>query len=135
MIQLHPPPFQRPGGVDAGVVGVVVGPQPRTDIASYWLDGVAAGFQTWPEIVAKYINASREFQQTNSEQSLQQFYNNVLGQPYKPKAEELLRLPEILHTRAEPLGQNVPPEVRFLVATVDVQKNAFVCQEIGRAHV
>ena len=112
-------------------MGYVVGNAPRSEIASYWLNGVAAGFQSWNEIVVKYINASREFTQTNSEQSLQQFFNNVIGVPYKSKAEELLRLPEVLHTRAEPLGQNVPPEVRCLIATVDVQKNAFVCQVHG----
>lgn len=137
--EIHPsdrPEMQRyamwlADGQSIDKVGYVVGPQPRSDIASYWLNGVAAGFQSWPEIVVKYIDASREFAQTNSEQALQQFFNNVIGVPYKPKAEELLRLPEILHTRAEPLGQNVPPAVRFLVATVDVQKNAFVCQVHG----
>jgi phage terminase large subunit GpA-like protein len=111
--------------------GAIVGTKSRSEMASYWLNGVAAGFQTWPEIVVKYINAAREFQQTNSEQSLQQFYNNVLGVPYKPKAEELLRLPEVLHSRAEPIGERVTPDVRFLICTVDVQKNAFVCQVHG----
>jgi phage terminase large subunit GpA-like protein len=118
-------------GQSIGKDGSIVGPAPRSETVSYWMNGVAAGFQTWPEIVVKYINAAREFKHTNSEQSLQQFYNNVLGLPYKPKAEELLRLPEILHTRAEPLGEFVPPDVRFLVATVDVQKNAFVVQVHG----
>jgi phage terminase large subunit GpA-like protein len=111
--------------------GFIVGEKPRNDIASYWLNGVAAGFQSWGEIVVKYINATREFEQTNSETALQQVYNNVLGQPYKPKAEDSLRLPEVLHTRAEPIGENVPSWVRFLVATVDVQKNAFVVQIHG----
>jgi phage terminase large subunit GpA-like protein len=112
--------------------GFVVGKGPHTDIASYWLNGVAAGFQTWPEIVTKFINADREYSQTQSEQSLQQFYNNVLGQPYRSKVDDLLRLPEVLHARAEPLGEWVVPEwVRLLVASVDVQKNLFVVQIHG----
>lgn len=111
--------------------GYKVGPAPRGEIASYWLNGVAAGFQTWSEIVVKYLNAARECEHTGSETSLQQFYNNVLGQPYKPKVEESLRLPEVLHARAEPIGEKIPQGVRFLVACVDVQKNAFVVQVHG----
>lgn len=112
--------------------GGIVGEAPRTNIASFWLNGVAAGFQTWQELVVKFINANREFNATGSETSLQQFYNNDLGTPYRPKAEELERLPEILAARAEDLGELLVPEgVRFLVAAVDVQKNAFVVQVHG----
>jgi len=110
--------------------GNVVGTAPRTHIASFWLNGVAAGFQSWPQLVAKYLNARREFEATGSEEALKQFYNNDLGEPYRSKAEELMRLPEILQARAEPMSQ-IPESVRFLVAAVDVQKNAFVVQVHG----
>jgi phage terminase large subunit GpA-like protein len=120
-----------PDGQSIDADGNVVGPVPRNETRSYWLNGVAAGFQSWGEIVVKYLNAAREFELAGSEQSLQQFYNNVLGVPYKPKAEESLRLPEVLHTRAEPIGEKVSAWVRFLIATVDVQKNAFVVQVHG----
>jgi phage terminase large subunit GpA-like protein len=112
--------------------GRIVGKSRHTDIASYWLTGVAAGFQTWPEMVTKFLNAEAEYESAQSEQSLQQFFNNVIGVPYKSKVETLLRLPEALHTRAEPLGEYVVPSfVRLLVATVDVQKNLFVVQVHG----
>lgn len=112
--------------------GKIVGKGLRTETASFWLNGVAAGFQSWGEIVTKYLNAEREYEQTQSEQSLQQFFNNVIGAPYKSKVEELLRLPEVLHARAEPLGEYVVPDwVRLLIATVDVQKNLFVVQIHG----
>jgi phage terminase large subunit GpA-like protein len=110
----------------------IIGDSPRTNMATFWLNGVAAGFQTWPELVAKFINATREYENTASEEALRQFYNNDLGEPYRPKSEELERLPEILQARAEPLPElHVPPGVRFLVAAVDVQKNAFVVQVHG----
>lgn len=110
----------------------IIGKGPRTKIASFWLNGVAAGFQTWPELVVKYINATREYETTGSEEALRQFYNNDLGEPYRPKSEELERLPEVLAARAEPLPKcEIPADVRLLVAAVDVQKNAFVVQVHG----
>lgn len=119
-------------GQSIDIDGRIVGEEPRTKIASFWLNGVAAGFQTWQELIAKFINATREYENTNSEEALRQFFNNDLGEPYRPKAEELERLPEILQSRAEELGQSeIPDGVRFLVACIDVQKNAFVVQVHG----
>lgn len=110
----------------------VIGKGPRSNIASFWLNGVAAGFQTWTDLVVKFLNATKEYNETGSEEALRQFYNNDLGEPYKPKSEELERLPEVLHARAEELPEfQIPPGVRFLVASVDVQKNAFVVQVHG----
>lgn len=134
--------------------GRVHGPDPRTDIASFWLNGLAAAFISWRELVKNYIIADEEYQRTGSEESLKKFYNNDLGEPYLPKSMESERLPEILKSRAEPLPVSeepnteemvqryvsgdrdvitplVPKDVRFLVATVDVQKNMFVVQVFG----
>lgn len=116
--------------------GRVIGKGPRSKIASFWLNGVAAGFQTWGELVVKFLNATKEYENTGSEEALRQFYNNDVGEPYRSKAEELERLPEALQARAEPIGGSedepeVPDGVRLLVAAVDVQKNAFVVQVHG----
>lgn len=112
--------------------GKIIGDAPRTNIASFWLNGVAAGFQTWQELVVKFLNATREYEQTASEEALRQFHNNDLGEPYRPKSEELERLPEILQARAEELPEYVvPPGCYVLVAAVDVQKSAFVVQVHG----
>lgn len=112
--------------------GRIRGRAPRTKIASFWLNGVAAGMQTWQGLVAKYLNAEKEYTQTASEEALKQFYNNDLGEPYKPKSEELQRLPEVLQARAEPLPEyTVPQGVRFLVAAIDVQRSEFVVQVHG----
>lgn len=112
--------------------GHVFGPEPRTSIASFWLRGVAASFTSWRTLVENYLNANDEYERTGSEEALKKFYNNDLGEPYYPKSQSDLRLPEVLKSRAEKLTERkVPMGVRFLVATVDVQKNMFVAQVYG----
>jgi phage terminase large subunit GpA-like protein len=117
-------------GIDTS--GRVYGAAPRTSIASFWLRGVAAAFASWRGLVETYLNANDEYQRTGSEEALKKFYNNDLGEPYTPKSQNDLRLPEVLKARAEKLGERkVPLGVRFLIATVDVQKNMFVVQVFG----
>ena len=112
--------------------GFVFGPEPRTSIASFWLNGVAAAFNPWWKLVETFLNANDEYERTCSEEALRKFYNNDLGQPYYPKSTTDLRLPEVLKARAENLPEKkVPKGVRFLIATVDVQKNMFVVQVFG----
>lgn len=117
-------------GVDEN--GKIIGPVPRTMVASFWLRGVAAAFTTWKKLVAIYLDAMDTYERTRSEEALKKFYNNDLGEPYIPRAMMEMRLPETLKTRAENLGERVVPHgVRFLVATIDVQKNMFVVQVFG----
>lgn len=116
--------------------GKVYGEGPRSKIASFWLFGTAAAFQTWAGLVANFKNAEDEFERTGSEDALTKFYNNDLGEPYLPKSLENERLPEALKARAEDWGgtltnPTVPENVRFLIACVDIQKNAFVVQVFG----
>jgi phage terminase large subunit GpA-like protein len=113
--------------------GRVFGPKPRTSIASFWLNGVAATFTNWKKLVATYLDAHDEYERTGSEEALKKFYNNDLGEPYYPKSmNDNGRLPETLKARAEPLAEKmVPHGVRFLLAAVDVQKNSFIVQVFG----
>lgn len=112
--------------------GFVFGPVPRTSIASFWLRGVAAGFAKWRTLVESYLDACDDFARTGTEDSLRKFYNNDLGEPYVPKSQSELRLPEVLKARAETLAERkVPQGVRFLIATIDVQKNSWVVQVFG----
>lgn len=117
-------------GVDKN--GRVFGAEPRTSIASFWLRGVAAAFVSWRSLVENYLNANDEYLRTGSEEALKKFYNNDLGEPYYPKSANDTRLPEVLKARAEKFAERKVPEgVRFLVATIDVQKNMFVVQVFG----
>lgn len=108
----------------------------RAPIASFWLKGVAAAFTTWKKLVATYLTAEREYELTGNEEPLKKFYNTDLAEVYIPKSLENERVPEHLKSRAEKFYSDeevrmVPEGVRFLVATVDVQKNMFICQVHG----
>ncbi len=113
--------------------GEIVGEPSRNRIASFWLKGPAAAFADWSDMVLKYLKAVDEFEATGSEESLKTTVNTDQGKPYLPRGIEAERLPEELKARAqERLGERVVPEgVRFLVATVDVQKRRFECQVHG----
>ncbi len=129
-----------------------VGKGVRSDMASFWMFGVAAAFTTWKQLVMTYLNAMAQFEKTGSEEELKKFFNTDLAEPYKPKQDDLQRLPETLKSRAEhfPVQEvtslqriwresnrdtniepMVPAGVRFLLATVDVQQNMFVVQVHG----
>lgn len=108
------------------------GASSRSSTASFWLKGVAASFVTWKKLVETYLTVEREFQNTGSEDALRKFYNTDLAEVYYPRGLESERIPEHLKSRSEELGEKLVPEgVRFLVATVDVQKNMFVVQVHG----
>lgn len=121
-----------PEGCRINDKGQLVGKKPRTDFASFWLRGVAAAFATWPKLVTTYLDACDEYERTLSEEALKKFWNNDMGEPYKPKSLESLRVPEALKARAEKLPEQMVPEgVRFLVGIVDVQANRFHCTVYG----
>lgn len=112
--------------------GRIFGPEPRTSIASFWLRGPAACLSSWRSLIENYLNANDEYERTGSEEALRKFYNNDLGEPYYPKNQSDTRLPEVLKSRAEALPEKMVPEgVRFLLGTVDVQKNMFVVHVKG----
>jgi phage terminase large subunit GpA-like protein len=112
--------------------GRVRGQPRRASIASYWMNGSAAAFVTWPKLIENYLLAAQDYERTGSEDSLRKWFNTDMGVPYIPRLEATERLPEILKARAEPLPEReVPPDCRMLVAAVDVQKNAFVVQIHG----
>lgn len=115
-----------PEGMNVDFKGRLRGKKPRTNFASFWLRGVAAAFVTWPKLIQTYLDANDEYDRTMSEEALKKFWNNDMGEPYRPKNTESIRLPEAIKSRAfEAEGKFVPEGTRFLVASVDVQKNMF----------
>jgi phage terminase large subunit GpA-like protein len=112
--------------------GEVVGEARESRIASFWLNGIAAAFITWQKLVALYLDAETEYTKTGSEDALKKFYNNDLGEAYLKKVAEIERLPEVLKSRAVRMPEReVPPNVRFLIATIDVQANMWIVQVYG----
>jgi phage terminase large subunit GpA-like protein len=114
----------------------IVGKGRRSNIASFWLMGVAAGLTTWTNLVKTYLDAEDEYEASGDEGALSKFINTDIGVPYIPKdiANDNSRTLEDLIGRVEPWAKKkVPPKVRFLLGLVDVQKNMFVVQIIGVA--
>ena len=114
--------------------GRMVGTAIRSSIASFWMKGVAAAFSDWKTLVFNYLAAEEDYDSTQSEESLKTTVNTDQGEAYVPKSLKNDRAPETLKARAFNFGErSVPVGVRFLVATIDVQKNRFVVQVHGIA--
>lgn len=114
----------------------IIGRGLKSDIASFWLMGVAAGLTTWKNLVKSFLDAEDEYESTGEETALAKFFNTDIGVPYIPKniANDNTRLPETLMSRVETWAKKtVPAKVRFLLGLVDVQKNRFDVQIIGIA--
>ncbi len=115
--------------------GNVTGEPRRSRIASFWMEGPAAAYQTWTQLVYKLLTAEQEYETTGSEETLRAVINTDWGLPYLPRSATVQRKSDVLLARAEDYGKRlVPPKVRFLLAAVDVQggKNRrFVVQIIG----
>ena len=111
---------------------VISGTPIRSDIASFWLKGPAATFSTWKDLVSRYLLAEQEFERTGSQEALKSTVNTDQGEAYYMRGSESLRVPDELKQRAINIPElQVPPSVRFLVATIDVQKNQWVAQVFG----
>ncbi|HBR2964112.1 TPA: phage terminase large subunit family protein [Klebsiella pneumoniae] len=107
----------------------------RSRIASFWMEGPAAAYQTLSQLVYKLLTAEQEYEATGSEETLRAVINTDWGLPYLPRASMEQRKSELLEQRAEPVpSRSVPDGINFLVATVDVQAGRhrrFVVQVTG----
>lgn len=112
--------------------GIISGTASDSKIASYWLTGPAAAYQSWDSLWKKYHAASEEYEKTGSEESLRAVTTGDFGIAYRPKQLHVIRDPRALQDRAEDTQKRtIPQGVKFLTAAVDVQKNRFVVQVIG----
>lgn len=115
--------------------GNITGEGRRSRIASFWIEGPAAAYQTWTQLAYKLLTAEQEYESTGSEETLKAVINTDWGLPYLPRSSNGIRKSETLMGRAERVTKrSVPEGVRFLVATVDVQggrNRRFVVQIIG----
>uniref|UniRef100_UPI0012B70BC9 terminase gpA endonuclease subunit n=1 Tax=Enterobacter kobei TaxID=208224 RepID=UPI0012B70BC9 len=115
--------------------GQVSGDGRRSRIASFWMEGPAAAYQTWAQLIYKFLTAEQEYESTRSEETLKTVINTDFGRPYLPRASMEQRKSELLEQRAEEVPKrSVPDGVQFLTATVDVQagrNRRFVVQITG----
>lgn len=108
----------------------------RSDIASFWLKGPAAAYQPMGELVAKYLRAMKALEDTDDDGPLRTTITTDQGGYYIPAHRLSERVPEQLKEKAEDWDEidgepAVPYDVRFLIATVDIQKASFVVQING----
>ncbi|PYZ79366.1 phage terminase large subunit family protein [Citrobacter koseri] len=115
--------------------GNISGEGRRSRIASFWMEGPAAAYQTWAQLIYKFLTAEQEYEATRSEETLKTVVNTDFGRPYLPRASMEQRKSELLEQRAENIPKrSVPDGVEFLTATVDVQagrNRRFVVQVTG----
>jgi len=100
-----------------------------TDIASYAMDGAAAAFRSWSDLVAQKITATRRLEELGDETDLRKFYYTGLGRPYLPIAvgdDGAIPLAELREGRTLTPRGHCPDWTAFVVTAVDVQRGRFV---------
>lgn len=103
----------------------------RTEIASYQLNGAAASFQSWRDLVADYERARRQVEELDDETDLATVYYTGIGLPYRPlklgKGDDVGL--QFLRDNAQATPRGVLPSwTRFVTVTVDVQDYRFPVQ-------
>ncbi len=110
----------------------LTGEKRKTKTASFWMSGAAAAYQSWENIIQRYLNALREFDVNGSEEALKTTTNVDQGTAYLPRRMVSETSSADLERRAEKMNRREVPEgVRFLVAAIDVQGTRFVVQVNG----
>lgn len=106
----------------------------QTEIASWSLDGAAATFANWADLVARYVEATREAEDTDDDLSLGRFWYTDVGKPYARRigtSDDELSVENLKKNRI-PVEKGVAPEwVRFITVTADVQNTRFPVQVTG----
>ena len=94
----------------------------RSDFASFWMEGPAAAFQTWQQLVFNWLSALQSYEKTNDENALKATVNTDQGRPYLSRSRAEARSSDSLMQRAEQVTKKtVSLRARFLMASIDVQ--------------
>lgn len=104
--------------------GRIEGDAMQSNIAGFWMGGVAAAYQSWHSLVMRYLQGLREYALSGSELSLQTTTNTDQGAPYISRL-----LADAARGATGPDGRKdkalerfiVPEWTRFVVVSVDVQ--------------
>ncbi|WP_233270450.1 phage terminase large subunit family protein [Chachezhania sediminis] len=102
----------------------------RTDLLSYWLDGTAAAFASWKELVTLYRQALRTFEATGDEEKLKSVMNTGFAQPYFPRSASSEMEVTLQGLKDQALGNDLPRGIapnwtRYITISVDVQASRF----------
>ncbi len=102
----------------------------RTDMLSYWLDGTAAAFSSWKELVTMYRQAIATFEATGDEEKLKTVMNTGFAQPHFPRSAGSEMEVTVQGLRDKARGVDLPRGVapswaRYVTVSVDVQGTRF----------
>lgn len=116
---------------DGTLVGIDSPMVRRTDMASYWLDGAAAAFSTWAELVSQFRAAVDRFEATGDEEPLKSAFNTGQAQPYMPRSATSDMEVTVQGLRDKARGNSTakgvaPSWARYVTVSVDVQGSRFV---------
>jgi phage terminase large subunit GpA-like protein len=102
----------------------------RTDLLSYWLDGTAAAFASWSELVTQYLNGVKKYEATGDEEALKTAYNTGQAQPYMPRSATSASEVTLQGLKDKAQGLDTPKGVapdwaRYITVSIDVQGTSF----------
>lgn len=103
----------------------------QTEIASWSLDGAAATFSSWSDLVARFIEASRQAKELDDDLALGRFWYTDVGKPYARRAadaDQELSVDALKADRIKVERGVLPPWARFVTVSIDVQSTRFPVQ-------
>ena len=102
--------------------GTVAG-KPRASLtASFWVSGLCSPFSSWGSRAAEYVTAVR----SGDQQQVRTVMNGGFGELWAPRSGEVPEWQEVQRLSLPYRQTQVPTEVVFATAGVDVQKNRLV---------
>ncbi len=112
--------------------GELTGDYLQTNMAGYYLGGVAAAYQKWDNLILRELQGLREYAVSGSEQTLKATRNTDQGLAYLPMALKDDKA-QNAEDRVESslIRYHVPDWARVLIGSVDVQggvESHFVCE-------
>lgn len=102
----------------------------RTAIASYHLNGAAATFATWHDLVSRYEEARKLAEELDDDSELRGFNHTEIGIPHRRLSQGNDEMGvQFLRDHLQPAERGVAPEwTRFITISVDVQATYFPVQ-------
>lgn len=124
-----------PEGCTIDCDGQIHGQRRNTRISSYWQSGGSAAYQSIDAMIRARLEAEERFDKSGDEDGLRDGCYMDMALPFLSRRRKAQTDHTSLMSRAEPLPRGqVPEQVRFLLAMVDVQggkDRRFIVQIIG----
>ncbi len=112
--------------------GELDGKPVESKIAGFWMEGVAAAFQSWDDLIYRELMARQIYNETGDMEQWKRTLSSDQGIQFVPPENDKSNSLRGIENRAEALEKRqVADAVHFLITTIDQQKNRFVVQVMG----